>query len=100
MDARGMATATYELVPAVRYRVIGDRAVIVHQERGEVLGLDGTGTEVLTLALGGRPPAAIAEVLEARYDAPGETIRRDVLRFLAELVEAGVLRRLEGGGDA
>jgi len=90
----------FGLSPGVRYRVVEDRAVIVHQESGEILGLDETGTAILEMAASGLSVPEIVDELGRRYSVEHSRLTDDVVRFLGELAAARVLvgREDEGRG--
>ena len=74
----------------VRFRSVGGEAVVVAQERAEVLGLNEVGGRVLALLDGETTVAGLVARLAEEFEAaPGE-LERDVTAFLARLVEAGV----------
>ncbi|MGH9324039.1 MAG: PqqD family protein [Vicinamibacteria bacterium] len=79
----------------VRFRVVGNEAVVVLQDAAEVIALNDMGGCLLTLLDSGRSVDALVEALSAEYDVDGETLRRDVESFLAELREAGVVEEVE-----
>lgn len=94
----------------VRFRKVGGQGILVRQEAGEVLAVNGVAAEVLELldprrhpfgtedglgkaASGGRSSAAVVARLAERFDAPAEELARDVEDFLEELLEVGVVER-------
>ncbi|HEV7515373.1 MAG TPA: PqqD family protein [Thermoanaerobaculia bacterium] len=77
--------------PGVRFRVLDDEAVVLHQGAAEVLVLDPVATRILSLADGVAPVSRWAEVLLREYDVPEEVLVRDVLDFAEELVREGLL---------
>jgi hypothetical protein len=77
--------------PDVRYRIVEDEAVIVKQEAGELVVVNETGASILELADGSRSVGEIVDAIVARYDVERETLEGDLLRFLADLDEAGVI---------
>ena len=61
--------------------------------QGEVFGLDPIGTRIWTLA---REPVSIGGIVDALvpdFDAPRAIVSRDVRRFLADAVDAGMFER-------
>jgi Coenzyme PQQ synthesis protein D (PqqD) len=75
----------------VRYRIIDDEGVVVRQNAGEVLVLNGIGTRILGLADGAAPVADWIDILERDFDVDRPRLARDVLAFAAELMEQGLL---------
>lgn len=70
---------------------IDDELMALDAKRGEVLGLDKIGTEIWRMAAVSVSVAEMVDRLSKSYDADRETIRADLLPFLEELVEAGLL---------
>jgi hypothetical protein len=84
-------TTVFRRHPGVRFRVLDDEAVVLHQGSAEVLVLDPVATRILSLADGVAPVSRWAEVLLAEYDVPTDVLERDLLDFAAELVREGLL---------
>lgn len=80
--------------PGVRFRVIDEEAVVLHQGSAEVMVLDPVATRILSLADGVAPIARWAEVLLEEYDVPEEVLVKDLLDFAEELVREGLLERV------
>jgi len=99
----------YRLASDVRFRVVGGEGVVVLQDAGEVLVVNGVAARVLELLDLRREPlpgreGRSAEELIARlveeFDASNEDIERDVRDFLEEIREAGVVQEVAAGsGD-
>jgi hypothetical protein len=83
--------------PGVRFRVLNDEAVVLHQGSAEVMVLDAVATRILSLADGVSPISRWAEVLFREYEVPREVLERDVLDFAAELEREGLLERVTPG---
>jgi len=77
-------------LPDIRYRRVGDEWVVIRQSSAEVFVLNEWAGRVLDLLDGTRSLEEIAELLSSEYDASGETVRADVLRFSRELAESGL----------
>ena len=77
-----------------RYRNIGDEGVVVRQTAGEVLVLNEIGVRVLELLEAAVPVSGLLDALDAEYAVDRATLERDVLAYLQELVDAGVIERL------
>ncbi len=77
--------------PGVRFRVIDEEAVVLHQGSAEVMVLDPVATRILSLADGVAPVSRWAEVLLAEYEVPEEVLVKDLLDFAEELVREGLL---------
>ena len=75
----------------VRFRVVGDEAVIVRQEDAEVIALNEVGASVLALLDSRRSVREVLDSLLDQYDVDREALSQDVSRFLGELRDAGVV---------
>jgi hypothetical protein len=78
----------------VRFRVVGDEAVVVRQEASEVIALNDVGASVLSLLDARRTVGAVVEALLAEYEIDRDSLRGDVESFLAELEQAGVVEEV------
>ena len=79
------------LKPDVRYRVIDDQAIIVCQDKGEIIAVNEVGSLVLDAVDGKTSVTLIIGMLASSYDVPLETLQKDVLEFIAEMLDSGVL---------
>ena len=77
-----------------RYRNIGGEGVVVRQTAGEVLVLNEIGVRVLELLEAALPVSGLLDALDAEYEIDRPTLERDVLAYLQELVDAGVIERV------
>jgi pyrroloquinoline quinone biosynthesis protein D len=75
----------------VRFRAVEDETVVIRQEAAEALVLNEVAGRILELVDGKRTAAEIAETLIDEYEVDADTLRIDVLSYLGELVETGVL---------
>lgn len=75
----------------VRYRVVGDEAVVVCQDCAEVLVLNAPGSRILAMLAEGRSAEEIRVALLTEYDVEEPRLREDLDRFIEELVESGIL---------
>lgn len=80
---------------AVRWRRVGSEAVVVVQDRAQVVGLNATGAAVLEALDGERTAAEVVEALAPRWDVPRERLAADVARILGELAALGVVETVE-----
>ena len=76
-----------------RYRNIGGEGVVVRQAAGEVLVLNEIGVRVLELLEAMMPVSGLLDALDAEYEIDRPTLEQDVLAYLQELVDAGVIER-------
>jgi hypothetical protein len=79
----------------VRYRIVGPEAVVVRQSVPEVLVLNGVGARVVERIDGTLTVDTLVSALAGEYDVERETLERDVVAFLGELAEGGVIERVE-----
>jgi hypothetical protein len=71
---------------------IDDEKVMMSVEKGQYYGLDPIGSRVWELI---EEPVKVSELIDTlfqKYDVDRETCERDVLAFLEELHEYGILR--------
>jgi hypothetical protein len=87
---------TFRRSPQVRYRIVGNEAVVVRQDVAEVLVLNEVGGRVLELLDGLRTPAQICEVLRSEFEVEPARLERDLLIYLEELSQAGIIEATEG----
>lgn len=81
----------------VRYRVVEGQAVVIVQKSAEALVLNPVGTRVLELIDGELSVGGLLRRLEEEYEVDPMTLRRDVLDYLRQLLEAGVVEVVEPG---
>ena len=81
----------YRLRDDIRYREVAGEGIVLCQERGEVLVVNGLGVRVVELVEQGCTFAAIVATLLQEYDVDRETLRSDVAAYLEDLRGAGVL---------
>jgi hypothetical protein len=79
----------------VRYRIVGPEAVVVRQSVPEVLVLNGVGARVVETIDGTLTVGALVSALAGEYAVEREILERDVVAFLGELAEGGVIERVE-----
>jgi hypothetical protein len=75
----------------VRFRVLNDEAVVLHQGSAEVMVLDAVATRILSLADGVSPISRWAEILLREFEVPPDVLERDILDFAEELLNEGLL---------
>lgn len=80
----------------VRHRQIGDEAVVVRQSAGEVLVVNDVGGAVLDLLDQAPTVRALLDRLAGQYDVEPSILEQDVLVYLQELLEAGVIEAQSG----
>ena len=84
-------TTTFRRCADARYRNIGGEGIIVRQRAGEVLVVSDVGARVLDLLEAGASVSVLLAALLAEYDVDHATLERDVVRYVEELRDAGVI---------
>jgi hypothetical protein len=90
------STRVFRTRDDARYRNIGGEGIVVRQAAGEVLVLNEVGVRVLDLLATGKPVAGIVAALGSEYDVDAATLERDVLDYVQELVDAGIIESSPG----
>ncbi len=75
----------------VRYRIVGDEAVVIRQSAAEVLALNDVGARVLELIDAGETMGALIDTMVEEYDVGREDLARDVVGFVQSIREAGIV---------
>ncbi len=75
----------------VRYRIVGDEAVVIRQNAAEVLALNDVGARVLELIDGGTTMGGLVDAMFEEYDVAREDLARDVVGFVESIREAGIV---------
>ena len=75
---------------------IDGELVALDLERGDCFGMDRIGTLIWAMAAEPVRAAAIVDRLASEHDVDRDQCRDDVLPFLADLADAGLMRVLEG----
>ena len=75
----------------VRHRLLRPEAVVIRQAVPEVLVLNDVGGELLDRIDARTPVAGLLDQVAPLFDVDRETLERDALRFLEELLATGVL---------
>lgn len=78
----------------VRYRVVGDEAVVVRQDAAEVLALNDVGARVLELLDAESTLAQVIETLGREYDVSREELELDVENFVTSIRDAGIVEEV------
>jgi Coenzyme PQQ synthesis protein D (PqqD) len=85
------STAVFRKTSDARYRNVGGEGVVVRQAAGEVLVLSEVGARVLDLIETGAPIDRMLTVLAEEYDIDAAILEKDVMDYLQELLEAGII---------
>jgi hypothetical protein len=78
----------------VRYRVVDRRAILIRQSDAEVVVLNEVGARVLDLLQAGTPVREVLDAIATEFEVSRADLDRDVLAFLRELVETGILEEV------
>lgn len=70
---------------------IDDEVVMLDTRQGCYFGLDRSGAVIWDLIADPRSVGDVCQELVERYDVPPETCRADVISFLTELADAGLI---------
>lgn len=89
------AVPLYRRASEVRFRIVDGEAVVIRQRAAEVLGLNPVGSTILDLIDGRRGTAEIVAGLVERYAVEPAVAEGDVLRFLSELRDSGLIEPVE-----
>lgn len=79
--------------PDVVFRELDGEAVLLDLATGVYFGLNATGTRMWQLIEKHRLLARVVPRLAQEFDAPGTQLESDLLTFVAQLEEKGLLRR-------
>ena len=77
--------------PDALARELNGEILLLDLRTSHYFGLTGTGARIWELVEAGEPSDAIAEILTREFDADAAQIEEEVARFLADLVERGLL---------
>ncbi len=75
----------------IRYRVVGDEAIVVRQNAAEVLALNDVGARVLELIDADKTLAQVIATMSGEYDVRPDELANDVQRFVAAIRDAGIV---------
>jgi hypothetical protein len=91
LTKNGLSAASVLSRRDVLWRDVQGEVVILDQDGGLILGLNGTGARVWSLLDGARPLADIAAELAAVHELPRGQIEPDVLAFARQLLDRGLV---------
>ena len=77
--------------PQVMSRLVGDETVLLDLASGIYFGLDGVGKLIWGAVAEGNNPEQIVALIVSEYDVDEAQAQVDVVEFLSELVERGLL---------
>lgn len=76
---------------------VGDEVVMLDVGKGSYFGLEGSGAAIWDLLATPRSVADLCDQLVRRFEVPPDVCRSEVIFFLCDLREAGLVRPVEGG---
>ena len=85
------AGTTPKISPDVVWRLLDDNAVVVSPREGEVRVLNPVGTAIWQLLEQEESAPAIVRYLTANFDVSQERAHDDLITFLEELTQRGIL---------
>jgi len=88
----GETEPSYAVPPTVVFQDLGDETVLLDLENGEYFAVDGTGKRIWDCLVEGKTPSQVVAVLAAEYEVGEEVAREDLGKFVADLLDRGLLR--------
>ena len=79
--------------PQVMSRLVGDETVLLDLASGVYFGVDGVAKRIWESISEGRNLGETAEVIASEYEVDEANAQADVLEFVSELVERGLLAK-------
>lgn len=77
--------------PQVMSRPVGDETVLLDLESGIYFGLDGVGKRIWESIDKGLTLRDTVDVIEAEYEVDKDKARADVIEFVRDLIERGLV---------
>ena len=78
----------------VRYRVVGEEAVVVRQNAAEVVALNDVGARILELIDAKSTVGQVIETMSSEYDVDREELAQDIENFVAALHDAEIVEEI------
>ena len=92
-------SAILHRTPDVRFRAVEDETVVIRQEAAEALVINEVAGRILELIDGERTVEDVVAQLHNEYEVRIETLRSDVLAYVEELLETGLVRKEIASGQ-
>lgn len=83
----------YEVPKEVVVQKVGDETVLLNLDSGKYYGLDPVGTRMLELIRELAEPPVVVARLHEEYEAPEDTLQKDLTELLENLEANGLVRR-------
>ena len=77
--------------PQVMSRLVGDETILMDLSSGIYFGLDGVGKRIWETINDGHNLGEVAAVISSEYEVDEDRAQNDVIEFVGELVERGLL---------
>jgi len=90
--------ARVEPADDVIFQALHDEMVLLNMTSQEYFGLDDVGSEMWNLLVQHGDVETVVDVLGSRYAVDQETLRKDLVRLIGRLMDAGLLKA--GGAPA
>ena len=85
------------VVPDHVFADLGGEAVVLGVEKGMYYGLDGVGTRIWDLIKEPQAVSSIRDTILDEYEVDRETCERDLLEFLGQLADEGLIEARDAG---
>jgi hypothetical protein len=92
------ADESYRRTPELPFRTLGEETVVVNTRTREVHVLNGTGSRIWNLLAPARTVADLVQALEGEFELDPATARAEVLAFVGDLVDKGLVTVSRGPG--
>lgn len=78
----------------IRYRVVGEEAVVIRQNAAEVLAINDVGARILALIDAKSTVGQLIETMSSEYDVDREVLTQDIENFVAAMHDAGIVEEI------
>lgn len=78
----------------VRYRVVGEEAIVVRQNAAEVIALNDVGARILELIDAKSTVSEVIEKMSSEYDVDRDELTQDVENFVTAIYDAGIVEEI------
>ncbi len=78
----------------VRYRVVGEEAVVVRQNAAEVIAVNDVGARILELIDAKSTVSQVIERMSSEYDVDRDELTQDVENFVTAIHDAGIVEEI------
>ena len=78
----------------VRYRVVGEEAVVVRQNAAEVIAVNDVGARILELIDAKSTVSQVIEMMSSEYDVDRDELTQDVENFVTAIHDAGIVEEI------